>query len=37
MTWLIFALLAPAVYAVVTFIDKYLLSKKKKIYLVRIL
>jgi transporter family protein len=32
MTWLIFALLAPAVYAVVTFIDKYLLSKKIKDY-----
>ena len=32
MTWLIFALLAPAVYAVVTFIDKYLLSNKIKDY-----
>lgn len=32
MSWLFYALLAPAVYAIVTFIDKYLLSKEIKDY-----
>lgn len=31
-TWIFYALLAPAVYAVVNFIDKYLLSKEVKDY-----
>ncbi|MDO8638301.1 MAG: EamA family transporter [Candidatus Daviesbacteria bacterium] len=33
MNWLFFALLAPAIYAIVVFIDKYILEKKVKDYL----
>lgn len=32
MNWLTFALLAPALYAIVTFVDKYLIEKKVKDY-----